>query len=957
MQSERWSPQFRDTKNANAILRSMDNVGVERIFLFERCSTATTRVHHYNDRSLESKLLHLDRFKSNINMLSKPAVAASIPIVRVTNSNTRVTWLTVAVMLLTLLLTGWPLAKHSFGQDRFASQIEPLSHSVDLDVGTSTDVTLRNGSKVHVKVLAMRETLDEVCFAVRRADVSVEINGQPLELVSANYNLPKKVGPVQIDCPITKGNNANGDVKFWGLDKDVRLRIWPVESALINPRTFMYPVKQKWFANKTQMANEPVYVDGGERPGKRPIYYHSGLDIGGSEGLVEVIAATDGLVVSAADQTLAEHRKDTPVSPRYDVVYVLDARGWYYRYSHLKEIDKNVLPGRVLKMGDRIGLLGKEGGSGGWSHLHFEIKSRQPSGKWGTEEGYAFLWEANIRENQPATIAVARPHHLLWSGNSITLDGSKSWSNTGANLQYHWQFTDGSQSTEPIVTRRYDAPGKYSEILRVVDGTGKISYDFANVYVYDSAHRDRLLPSIHANYYPTSNIKPRDEVTFKVRSFGNTNGKELWDFGDGSPTVQVQSDGNKVALALDGYATTKHRYQSPGDYIVRVERTDPFGVKAVAHLHVHVETPNVVGETSQHDPTKAWDFISPFFAPPEKFQGQLAGYRSVMQFDDGRFVTRAEQWPARRAEIMQYWEEKLGKWPALITAPKLEILETVRRENFQQSKVRFEWMPGELTTGYLLVPDGDGPKPGVITVYYEPETAIGLNAPQRDFALQLARRGFVTLSIGTTDATKNKTYSLYYPNIEDAKVEPLSMLGYAAANAWYALATRSEVDSTRIGIVGHSFGGKWAMFGSCLFDKFACAAWSDPGIVFDDQRGNINYWEPWYLGYHPKPWRTRGLVTSDNPAKGAYPILRSSGRDLHELHALMAPRPFLVSGGAEDPIERWVPLNHTIAVNSLLGQNNRVAMTNRPEHAPNEESNAQIYAFFEHFLLSPTGTK
>jgi hypothetical protein len=28
----------------------------------------------------------------------------------------------------------------------------------------------------------------------------------------------------------------------------------------------------------------------------------------------------------------------------------------------------------------------------------------------------------------------------------------------------------------------------------------------------------------------------------------------------------------------------------------------------------------------------------------------------------------------------------------------------------------------------------------------------------------------------------------------------------------------------------------------------------------------------------------------------------------------------------------------------------RAAMTNRPAHSPTEESNAQIYAFFEHFL-------
>jgi hypothetical protein len=78
--------------------------------------------------------------------------------------------------------------------------------------------------------------------------------------------------------------------------------------------------------------------------------------------------------------------------------------------------------------------------------------------------------------------------------------------------------------------------------------------------------------------------------------------------------------------------------------------------------------------------------------------------------------------------------------------------------------------------------------------------------------------------------------------------------------------------------------------------------------------------------------------------------MMEEGRDLHELHALMAPRPFLVSGGSEDPPERWKALNHAVAVNRLLGYENRVAMTNRKMHSPNVESNEQMYAFFEHFL-------
>ncbi len=47
----------------------------------------------------------------------------------------------------------------------------------------------------------------------------------------------------------------------------------------------------------------------------------------------------------------------------------------------------------------------------------------------------------------------------------------------------------------------------------------------------------------------------------------------------------------------------------------------------------------------------------------------------------------------------------------------------------------------------------------------------------------------------------------------------------------------------------------------------------------------------------------------------------------------MAPRPFLVSGGEEDPPTRWKTLQHAIAVNRILGVEGRVAMTNRPMHS------------------------
>jgi hypothetical protein len=304
--------------------------------------------------------------------------------------------------------------------------------------------------------------------------------------------------------------------------------------------------------------------------------------------MVDVVAATDGLVVSAGDHVIEGH-KDTPVRPRYDVVYVLDDRGWYYRYSHLQMIATPVIPGRRVRQGQRIGLIGKEGGSGGWSHLHFDIKCRQPSGMWGTQNGYAFIWQAYQQQYSPEIIAVARPHHLVYTDEPVQLNASKSWSKTDGTLEYEWTFCDGTKARGSKVRRTYERAGEYSETVKVADSAGNAAYDFSVVYVIDRKHPQRVPPAIHANYYPTFGLRVGDEVTFQVRSFGTRHGEEVWDFGDASSLVKVQSDGNAEQHNPTGYAITRHRYRKAGDYIVTVRRSDEHGYEAVAHLHVRID--------------------------------------------------------------------------------------------------------------------------------------------------------------------------------------------------------------------------------------------------------------------------------------------------------------------------------------------------------------------------------
>ncbi len=337
--------------------------------------------------------------------------------------------------------------------------------------------------------------------------------------------------------------------------------------------------------------------------------------------------------------------------------------------------------------------------------------------------------------------------------------------------------------------------------------------------------------------------------------------------------------------------------------------------------------------------------LAPLFAAPA-IQPR-ADLRSPLLFDDGTPVRTAADWERRRKEIRTAWDRILGPWPPLVMKPEVRDLGTQQQDGYTRQTIDFQIAPDRFVRAYLLRPDKAGRKPAAVTLYYDPETLAGIGGkgPLRDFGVVLVRSGFVTLNIGIQPTPKDAL--IYYPSPEGAQLQPLSYLAYVAANAYNLLATLPEVDPDRVGVVGHSYGGKWALFAGALYDKFAAVAVSDPGVVFDETRPAVNYWDPWYLGYEPG---TAGQGFQGVKRLGAYKRLRDGGHDLHELHALIAPRPFFVSGGAADIPEQWSALAHLVAVDRLLGHQNRVGMANRPKHAPTPEAVEQIRLFFEHFL-------
>ena len=349
-----------------------------------------------------------------------------------------------------------------------------------------------------------------------------------------------------------------------------------------------------------------------------------------------------------------------------------------------------------------------------------------------------------------------------------------------------------------------------------------------------------------------------------------------------------------------------------------------------------------------------WEKLEPLFKPLPEFKNDLGTLRPVLKFADGRDVKTPEEWKERRTEILSRWNKVLGPWPPLVETPVVQEQWKETVEDFTRYRIEFDVAPGRKTAGFLLRPNGPGPFPAIVDVFYYPEDGAGLKADKRqqnDFGYQAVKRGFIALCVGQNPTSPRPNADLYYPTWDKAQLQPLSYLAYVAANAHTVLSQRKDVDAKRIGVVGHSYGGKWALFAGALYEKFAAVCISDPGIVFDEARGNVNYWEPWYLGYVPgTEFRVRGKMKENEGRTGAYKQLVEEKMDLQELHALIAPRPFLVSGGSEDGPARWKALNHTVAVNKVLGVENRVGMHNRPEHKITPEASERVADFFEYFL-------
>jgi dienelactone hydrolase len=237
--------------------------------------------------------------------------------------------------------------------------------------------------------------------------------------------------------------------------------------------------------------------------------------------------------------------------------------------------------------------------------------------------------------------------------------------------------------------------------------------------------------------------------------------------------------------------------------------------------------------------------------------------------------------------------ELLGPWPDRVPLA-FETIDSVECDGYRRDAVVFDTERTMSVPAYLLVPHGrDAPGPAVLAAHgHGPGKSLvcGLAqtpAPNGDYAVQLARRGYVVLAPDLRcfgerldwNPPENYACDTNLVHAVMAGENPLTQNLWDLARCLDVLEAHPLVDPDRIGMVGLSLGGTVTLF---------LAAW-DERVAACVVSGYFSSWAE----SHKMPWNMCGSQ-----------ILHGMlGRLEHvDLGALVAPRPMLVESGAHDDL-------------------------------------------------------
>lgn len=190
-----------------------------------------------------------------------------------------------------------------------------------------------------------------------------------------------------------------------------------------------------------------------------------------------------------------------------------------------------------------------------------------------------------------------------------------------------------------------------------------------------------------------------------------------------------------------------------------------------------------------------------------------------LRFSDGRPVSVAAEWPARRAEILAAFEQyQTGRFPPKPDLVRAVLLDETPGRGCVTRNLRLEFGPGGRGSVRVRIttPEGAGPRPALICPYLAGWTE------------RLVRRGYVSVGYAGNDFLDDAAaLKDLYPKYDFASLPRRAWLAQVVIDH---LLTLPEVDPARIAIFGYSRDGKMAVTAAVLDTRIAAVIAGSTGV-------------------------------------------------------------------------------------------------------------------------------
>ena len=218
----------------------------------------------------------------------------------------------------------------------------------------------------------------------------------------------------------------------------------------------------------------------------------------------------------------------------------------------------------------------------------------------------------------------------------------------------------------------------------------------------------------------------------------------------------------------------------------------------------------------------------------------------------------------------------------------------------------------------VYIPKAQKPVPAFVSICLKSRSKVGADHVITSVCWpveQIVGRGYATIGFLTEDIATEKNTGFaqgVFKCVEKSEVRTDESWGTISAWAWAAsrvmdwIETEPAIDGTRVGIVGHSRGGKTAIWTGVTDRRFALVCSNNSGAhgaklnhirlpKSEDIASIPKYFPNWYCGNYPKKYGGKEMTMDF---------------DQHELLALVAPRLLCVASASEDhwcgqPGEWW----------------------------------------------------